>query len=479
MSQLLDQVGKSIRTRKLFRRGQPILVAVSGGLDSMVLLYLLHHLSQRHGWRLITGHFNHQLRGAESDGDEQLVQATAARLGLPFVSERWQLHARTLAKGMGLEMAAREARHEFLGRAAAQRKIPTVALAHHADDQVELFFLRLFRGAGGEGLGGMKWLAPSLFHERVQLARPLLEQPKAALETFSMQKKIAFREDASNVQFDHERNRIRYELLPLLRANYAPAIARTVARAMEIVRAEADCVEAAAQKWLDLPHRSGFDRLPLAVQRQCLRSQLMQLAVAAGFDLVEALRGFPNRRVTVGPARTVSRDKSGRVSQQESGAPQFNSAELVLDLTANDGEEVFDGVKVTWEKMPPPGRFPRSQSQPGCELFSDLGISPAVRLRHWRKGDRFQPIGLANSAKLQDLFTNLKIPRARRCELLVAETLAGRIFWVEGLRISEQFKLDKATVGIVKWQWRRLPMPTAPAGRPGVRLKQLVRRRGK
>jgi tRNA(Ile)-lysidine synthase len=467
VSTLSEQVGETIQTRKLFRRGQSILVAVSGGVDSMVLLHLLQQLAHINAWRLVVGHFNHQLRGAESDADEQWVQAVAARLDLPFVSERWPVQARRRARGLGLEMAAREARHEFLGRTAVQRKIPTVALAHHADDQVELFFLRLFRGAGGEGLGGMKWLAPSLFHAPVQLARPLLEQPKAALEVLAGEQDIAFREDASNARFDHERNRIRHELLPWLRANYAPAVSRTVLRAMEIIRAEAEWVAAAAKKWRTKPGATGFDRLPLAIQRQCLRQQLQARGIPAGYELVESLRICPNRPVTTEPGHRVVRDQAGRVILRVQRKSPLNTAEMVLSMAANKGVQVFDGVEVSWQLIRKKPAFSAAQSQAGCEYFSDLGLTPAVRLRHWRNGDRFQPIGLGQAVKLQDLFTNLKIPRERRRELLVAETLGGQIFWVEGLRMSEQFKLDKATVRIVKWRWSRRSTGTGgPVGPP-------------
>src|SRR5438552_4036069 len=129
-------------------------------------------------------------------------------------------------------MAARKRRHDFLARTALRMRISTVALAHHADDQLELFFLRLLRGSGGEGLAGMKWRNLSPSDPRIQLARPLLDQPKSALRAYAAEQKIVFREDASNALVDIQRNHVRHELLPLLRKKFQPALGKTISRVM-------------------------------------------------------------------------------------------------------------------------------------------------------------------------------------------------------------------------------------------------------
>ncbi|HXC99166.1 MAG TPA: tRNA lysidine(34) synthetase TilS, partial [Verrucomicrobiae bacterium] len=174
MSNLLSRVEESVRAKKLFREGESVLIAVSGGLDSMVLLHLLARLTPAHHWRLAVAHFNHQLRGRSSHADQHLVEQTAKKLGLPFVAGRADVRAFASRRGESIEMAARELRHKFLAKTALRRKIRVIALAHHADDQVELFFLRLLRGAGVEGLAGMKWRNPSPANSRITLARPLL-----------------------------------------------------------------------------------------------------------------------------------------------------------------------------------------------------------------------------------------------------------------------------------------------------------------
>src|SRR5437867_12001232 len=200
----------------------------------MVLLHVLHSLSARNQWRLAVAHFNHHLRGLESDADEQLVRKTSAKLGLRFIRGAAQAATFARREKVSIEMAARQLRHDFLARTARRLKLHTVALAHHADDQIELFFLRLLRGSSGEGLGGMRWTGPSANDAKVHLIRPLLDQSKAALQAFAQQQGISFREDATNAQGDFLRNRVRNKLLPLLVQEYQPALTRTILRTMDV-----------------------------------------------------------------------------------------------------------------------------------------------------------------------------------------------------------------------------------------------------
>jgi len=188
----------------------------------MVLLYVLHRLSATFSWELVVAHFNHQLRGASSDADERLVQETARKLGLKIVVGRGDVKEFQQAKGGSLEMAGRKLRHDFLVATGNQLGIDTVAVAHHADDQLEHFFLRLFRGGGGGGLAGMKWSNPSPSDSRIRLVRPLLAQTKNELANYAKLEGVHFREDATNASHDGQRNRIRNQLVPLLTKSINP-----------------------------------------------------------------------------------------------------------------------------------------------------------------------------------------------------------------------------------------------------------------
>jgi tRNA(Ile)-lysidine synthase len=455
VSDLTGQIEHSIRTRGLLKHGQAILLAVSGGSDSMVLLHVLHDLSQQHSWHLTVAHLNHRLRGRSSEADERLVVRTARRLGLPCVVGHVDVKKFARAHKLSIEMAARELRHGFLARTATRLKIPAIALAHHADDQVELFLLRLLRGSGGEGLAGMRWRSPSPANPKLTLVRPMLSQSKAALLAHAAQHKIPFCEDVSNARLNILRNRIRHELLPLLRRKYQPAVDKTILRSMDIVGNEADFVDAAATEWTNSRHRAAFVRLPLAVQRRCIQLQLLRQKIAMDYDLVERLRMEPERPIEFAPRRTVSRDSVGQLHLRELKSSRSDSHEIKVQLNGTTGSVVFNRMKFQWRIVA--RKFSgKLRPLPGREYFDADKVGATILLRHWRPGDRFQPIGMFSAVKLQDLFTNQKIPKDRRHRLVLAVTGGGEVFWVERLRISDRFKLSGETIRRLHWRWKRL-----------------------
>jgi tRNA(Ile)-lysidine synthase len=228
-------------------------------------------------------------------------------------------------------------RHDFLARAAKRFGIKTVALAHHADDQIELFFLRVLRGAGGGGLSGMKWSSPSPSDAAVQLVRPLLGQSRTALRRYAEDEGVVFREDATNTDLDFLRNRIRRKLLPLLLQEYQPALPRLILRAMDIVGEEADFARRAADAWLREKKRNPFDKLHAAAQRQVIQLQLIKIDVNPDFGLVEQLRVSPKLPVSVGPGFAVYRDGRGCIRRQETVRSAFKSTEMAVNLQSDAG----------------------------------------------------------------------------------------------------------------------------------------------
>jgi len=464
VSEFLQRLENGIRSRGLLSRAGKILVAVSGGADSMVLLHALHSLAPKFRCKISVAHFNHQLRGRASDADEKLVRQTTADLGLKFLVERADVKAFAKKSKFSIELAARRLRHEFLARAAQSQKVSRVALAHHADDQVELFFLRVLRGAGGEGLAGMKWQSPSPAAEKIPLVRPLLNFTKTELLAFARESKIRFREDATNASSDFLRNRIRNELVPLLQKKYQPGLTKTVLRLMEITGAEAEFVNGAARQWLDEKSGKreaesgnnaarGFQNLSLAVQRKVLQRQLAEQGVAADFELVEQLRKTPGNFFSINSGLSVARDAAGKINLRGQLRDSFNVGELALNLQNKAGRAEFGARQFVFSVKKEAGVRGSSPHQIGTEFFDAEKVGAKIILRHWRAGDRFQPIGMLSPVKLQDLFVNAKIPRERRRELVVATTAAEEIFWVQGLRMSERFKLRAATRRRLVWAW--------------------------
>ena len=450
MTDLSDKVEQA--TAQLFSTGQRVLVAVSGGLDSMVLLHVLQRLAPTKRWRLTVAHLNHQLRGRSSDADQKLVERVARRMNLPIIAERADIGAMAAQAKGSIEMVARRVRHAFLARVARAQRGQTIALAHHADDQVELFFLRLLRGAGADGLSGMEPIAVSPVDPNVKLVRPLLSVTRAEIEEFARRERIPFREDASNRSTDHLRNRIRHELLPLLERNFQPAIRAVILRTMELLSADAEFSWHAALEWL-ARKPADFESLHIAVQRRVLQDQLIELGIPPDFFLIERLRHEPQQPVCIAPGKLLLRDVLGRLHVKRDVHFAFDEEQLEINLDTKPTGIVFDGVELSWNCKDV--KSPAISRRAGREQFDGKLVGSRVIVRHWRKGDRFRPIGMASAVKLQDLFANTRVPKAERHQRLVASTANGEIFWVEGLRISERFKLRPETRCLLEWKWRR------------------------
>jgi tRNA(Ile)-lysidine synthase len=452
LSTLLNKVAAA--TSNLLSKNARLLVAVSGGIDSMVLLDVLRRLARDQAWQLTIAHLNHKLRGRSSDADQRLVESVARELKLPVVVERGDVRALAKSGKVSIEMAARQVRHAFLAAMAKENGIETIVTAHHADDQVELFFLRLLRGAGADGLSGMEALSTSPADPDVSIARPLLGVTRQEIERYARTEGVRWREDASNDSTDHLRNRVRHKLLPLLSAEFQPAIREVVLRTIELLEPEADFSATAALRWLRQPD-TAFEKLHKAVQRRVLQIQLIRQQISPDFDLIEWMREHAERPCTVESGKEVHRRADGQVIVSTNAAPKFSDDAVELVLARKQGRIVFDTVEISW-RIRAARNSPELAARPGIERFDADAVGGCIVLRHWRRGDRLQPIGMAAPVKLQDLFTNAKVPRSERHRRLLAATVQGDIFWAEGLRISERHKLRPQTRRVLEWRWRRL-----------------------
>lgn len=267
------------------------LVGVSGGKDSVALLHLL----MAEGFRdLVVCHLDHGLR-AESTEDAAFVRDLAAGLGLPLTSERVDVAA--AAEKESIETAARRVRYEFFARQAREHGCAEVLLAHHADDQVETFLFNLLRGSGAQGLAGMCPRSVRVVEGvELQLLRPLLGTWREEIEQYVADHHLGFREDASNLDRRHTRNRMRHDLLPALESAIGRPVKRSIWRSAEILRAEQEWIEQQVPR--DLAEREELPvgevrELPLPIQRRLLLNWLRARKVPdVSFEDVESVRGL-------------------------------------------------------------------------------------------------------------------------------------------------------------------------------------------
>jgi tRNA(Ile)-lysidine synthase len=438
----------------LLPAGSRILVGLSGGVDSMVLTALLRAQAPARGWQLGLAHIDHGLRQGAAD-DAAFVRAHAHQWGLPFYERRVRVSGQAAGAGVSLEMAARTARREALCAMARREGFEFLALAHTQDDQAETVLLRLLRGAGYAGLAAMRARSD---WQGVPIVRPLLSIPKKAIIRWAQRHGLAWREDESNADAAFTRNRIRHELLPLLAAQYNPAIVEVLARTAALFEGDARTLAQVARNDLE----NCLERLELQVdiwrrlsqarRRRVLHEWLVRCGVAANatsFNLVERLEQVMDRS---GRERIVEIDGGARVVRSGNRlryeavavAGPIGGAPQVRKLARPGRTECSDwGLVVRIERVQ---GFQRPADQrlgtwPAEAWLSARAIGRAgLYLRAWQAGDAFIPWGLSGSRKVQDIFMDAKVPRSQRqhMPLLICR---GRIAWVPGYRMAQNMAL--------------------------------------
>ncbi|MEI6891417.1 MAG: tRNA lysidine(34) synthetase TilS [Pontiella sp.] len=421
---LVESIRETIRRHHLIPEGKRVVVGVSGGADSMALLHLFQTLEIP----VTVAHLNHQLRGAESEADEAFVRA----LGFPTVVKSVDVKERAKTSGQSIEMAARQARHEFF----ATFGPCVIALAHHADDQAETFILKLARGAGTEGLCGMPFFQRL---NNLHLIRPLLEVPRTDLLQWLEENGLKWREDSSNSDEQFLRNKVRHTLLPLLASELNPNLRNTILRTMDILRAENEWLEESMAE----DHRPMVE-LPLAAQRRKLRKWLFDHEVEeVRFETVEQI---------------LKLIKSGQGSTRF----ELNSRQRVIVEYGTPRFEKMDAqpAKGSWTLSTEAGRgWIKDESQIGeypakaSVNAKKVGDAP-ISVRTWQPGDRMAPLGMQGTRKIQDILTDLKVPRAQRDHIPVVVCRA-EIIWVPGYRIARGWALKNSTDNAIHFKLER------------------------
>jgi tRNA(Ile)-lysidine synthase len=471
---LLERVVETIRRQRLFEPAHHVLVAVSGGPDSVALLALLHELAP--SWRLTlsAAHFNYGLRGQESDDDAEFVAHLCRRLGIRLITRRLALPLRLGRRGGSLQERAREARYRALKEIGDGLSADRIALGHTADDQAETVLMWMLRGTATTGLGGMPPIRQGLF------VRPLLGVRRADLLAYLEDRHLTYRVDSSNERAVYFRNRIRRELLPVI-TRLAPQAVDAIGRLAEVLREENTCLEkyaaeslarlvkTAAEGTLSVD-RNGLLALPTALQRRVVRSMISQtnaIGKPPSFGAVNAVlervvQGRSGAALTVRGARVAREDDRvvfhplrdsrpvARGGGQDSQADADPSGEREVPIPstvvwASTGQRIE--VKLT-------DRHAAQQMLSGAHpartaAFDADRFTHQLRLRGWVPGDLFFPLGLlGRRKKLQDYFTDLKIPRAerRRIPLLVAPE---GILWIVGYRADHRFAVGSSTARVL------------------------------
>lgn len=434
---MIDKVRHTIREHGLIQAGETVWVAVSGGVDSMVLLHVLQALG--HPCRV--AHVDHGLRGEASDGDRAFVEAHCAKYGLPIEVARVDVKARAEVTGESKQMAARALRrtwfHELIERGPQK-----LATAHHADDAVETFFLGLIQGMGARGWG-------SIPVQKDGIIRPLITVTRDEILAYARAHDIRWREDASNTEEAYLRNRVRHELLPMLEG-WRPGTQRTVARNVrlfgeldQLARAAGEAALNGITPEMDGTLRVPFERIlgstPLLVLHHLLRGQ--------GFhpdrfdDILQAMREGRTGARFPGEGVEVFVDRQTLVLAQHRSHPTWV-------IPAHDAVPADAPIRVVRCAA---SSIASDPSTAIAWLDADR-IGFPLELRPWRIGDRMRPAGLGGSKLISDILTDAKVPRDTKERAYVLAD-PERIIWLCGLRLAEGVKATPESADVLRVEW--------------------------
>ncbi|HTM26872.1 MAG TPA: tRNA lysidine(34) synthetase TilS [Vicinamibacterales bacterium] len=478
---LLSRVRRSIERQALCAPGARILVALSGGADSVALLLILRAL-QDEGVVEVAGaaHLNHQLRGADADADEAFCAALAGRIGVPFISERVDVAALARAQKRSLEDAARTARYAFLARAADRLGAHAIAVAHTREDQAETFLLRLLRGAGTRGLAAIQPRAG-------RVVRPLLEVERAALRAFLEQLGESFREDATNADVSIPRNRVRHELIPFLRSHFSPGVVGVLAREAALARQDeeflqAEAIKLAARIVLFEDDAIRIDIAGLRDASPALTSRVVQAALQhhAGrkpiaFDHIKQVLALAAglERPSQGAAKAGSVSLPGQTAARTGGSIVLRRR-LVHRSPAREGGNSFafplsipgevelgpQRLAVGAERLPALYGEALRWAGRGTEVgIAEASVHLPLGVRSRRPGDRFTPLGGPGARKLQDFLVDRKVARDVREGLPLVVDGRDRIVWVVGQSVAEDFRVTDPSQGVILLKVRHLGGP--------------------
>jgi len=467
--QLEQRVLRFIQENRLIPGQEKLVVAVSGGPDSVCMLDILAKFARELGITLHIAHLNHQLRGSEADADAQYVADLACRLGIPATIERREVKVYQAQKRISLEEAAREVRYAFLAQVANSVGAERVVVGHTTDDHIETILMHLIRGTGTRGLRGLqpytRWQSSV---NNLAIIRPLLPVTRHETATYCQHHQLAPRLDTSNLSLSPLRNRIRQQLLPLLQS-YNPQVTRALLRTASIVVDDlAFLDEKTTAVWGEVVqeyennivlNKEGFLQLPSALQRNLLRMSIEKLLgnlrdveMRHIEEIMEALGKPTGKRLDLpgGLIFSIEYDKYLIGSEPMSLSP-FPSLEGELSLNV-PGETLLPGWRVEATIIDRKQMADKDDNFIAYFDYDKTGERLLVRTR--RYGDRFQPLGVSQPKKLGEFMTDAKIPRAWRGQVPIVCS-PRHILWVVGWRIDERAKVADTTQQVLCLKFER------------------------
>ncbi len=436
-----EKLRNFIEFNSLFKREDKILLAISGGLDSVVLLHFLVN----EGYNVVAAHCNFKLRGSESDEDELFVSQLTDKLGVKLYIERFSTLEYAEKNKLSIQIAARQLRYNWFDKLIETYNIDKLAVAHHLDDNIETLFINLLRGSGLAGIKGIPV-------KNKKIVRPLMCVYRKEISEYSKINKIDFREDSSNKSKKYLRNKIRHELIPILK-NIDPSSSDTIAKSMshladddnifnQLIEEKRNEILEFKDESIFLPHKKLLNLHPLnswvyRILKPYEFSRNVCHSICEGFGKQQS------GKVYFSETYRLVNDRNHFIIQRINTEEEKGEFEIL-----SDQKEIKEPINL---------EFFVNKNEDGIEFSHDKNIAYfdfnkltfPLKLRRWREGDKFKPFGLKGNKLLSDFFINqkLSIPEKEKVWILCS---SEKIIWVVGLRPSDNFKVTKSTKEILK-----------------------------
>ena len=438
---MLEQFLNHIEQNELCDKSDAILLAVSGGVDSMAMLYLFREA----GFRIGVAHCNFQLRGKESDADEDFVRLVCKELDVPFFFRQFETEAYAWENTLSIQMAARELRYAWFEELLIKNNYGRLATGHHFDDSIETILLNLTRGSATDGLAGIPL-------KNGNVIRPLLFATRKQIEKYASMKGLVWREDLSNLTDDYQRNFIRHQVVPKLK-ELNPSLEVTWQSGIEKIYGDLALLHHAYGEWKKQFITEAVDRI--SIHKDAFASfprggsLLWRYIKTFGFnfeqakEIISSLHGQPGKRfLSSSHLLVVDREL------------------LIITTLQHDWKEVAiekgqsEAVLGPWQlRMETIQQLPDLINENEAYLEESM-LSFPLTWRKWKAGDSFFPLGMDHKKKLSDFFIDKKVSMADKDVVTILES-DGKIVWVAGHRIDDKFKVKSKTTSVLKFTLSR------------------------
>ncbi len=452
-SVLIQRVRRFVTKNQLIADGDRVLVGLSGGADSVALVYILNELRREFNFELFLCHLNHQIRNQQADDDERYCRALADKLGLQIYCESQNIPEISEQSGESIELTARNVRYEFYYRSAKYFHANKIALAHHRDDQCETIVFNIIRGCSIHGLRGIPLKRPlNDTNDKIEIIRPLLCIGKAELEDFLRSKNISWQSDHTNYELKASRNIIRHRILPAMEKmnsavkDHLLELAHQASGMEKIINQQADKILSACEYGKDdikygkdniRIEKWRLETLPEIIACEVVRKMILSLKVGLRKFTLEHFRNIitlDNKIDLPENLRAIINDSWLVIHKKSAGNTQNIECPYQLMIV----KEQFDSQKFE--------QFCKTKTKYQEMIDADKLVG-SLEVRFAREGERFHPLGAPGSKKIGDFLTDVKADKSARPAAVVADE--NSIIWVIGWRIDERVKITDSTKNVL------------------------------